>query len=133
MAIRIEAMRESLEQLGRFDPVRARERFRVGFEPQATRHIIFAGSRVGFFVVKDSEADLLLDHLYIRPQFQNLGIGAAVLSQVIREAEGRGVPLRVAALRGSRANDFYTRHGFEKSGEGEWDIYYVRPGGTRGR
>ncbi|RMN79860.1 hypothetical protein ALQ56_05513, partial [Pseudomonas syringae pv. papulans] len=30
VAIRIEAMRESLERVGRFDPVRARERFREG-------------------------------------------------------------------------------------------------------
>ena len=34
-ALRIEAMRESLEQLGRFDPERARERLRAGFEPRS--------------------------------------------------------------------------------------------------
>ena len=30
VALRIEAMRESLERIGRFDPVRARERFLSG-------------------------------------------------------------------------------------------------------
>ena len=35
VSIRIDAMRESLERMGRFDPVRARERFREGFSPNS--------------------------------------------------------------------------------------------------
>jgi hypothetical protein len=38
-AIRVEAMRESLERIGRFDPQRARERFLSAFSPTHTRHI----------------------------------------------------------------------------------------------
>lgn len=41
VAIRIEALRESLERLGRFDPVRARERLAAGFAPEHMRHIEF--------------------------------------------------------------------------------------------
>ena len=33
LAIRVEALRESLERLGRFDPTRARERLAAGFKP----------------------------------------------------------------------------------------------------
>ncbi|TLG87398.1 GNAT family N-acetyltransferase, partial [Pseudomonas edaphica] len=43
VAIRIEAMRESLERVGRFDPVRARERFLGGFEARTTRYIEASG------------------------------------------------------------------------------------------
>ena len=39
LALRITTMRESLERLGRFDAVRARERFRSTFRPQYTRRI----------------------------------------------------------------------------------------------
>lgn len=39
VALRIEALRESLERLGRFDPVRARERLAAGFAPEYMRHI----------------------------------------------------------------------------------------------
>jgi len=39
VAIRVEALRESLERLGRFDPVRARERLAAGFAPEHMRHI----------------------------------------------------------------------------------------------
>lgn len=52
VAIRTEAMRESLERLGRFDPVRARERLRSGFAPEHTHHIDVSGERVGFVVVQ---------------------------------------------------------------------------------
>ena len=60
-AIRIEAMRESLERVGRFDPVRARERFVSGFEAHNTHHIEVSGERVGFVVVKHHPNELVLD------------------------------------------------------------------------
>ena len=45
--LRAEALRESLERLGRFDPVRVRERLRSAFEPACMRHILINGERVG--------------------------------------------------------------------------------------
>jgi hypothetical protein len=65
VALRILAMRESLERIGRFDPVRARERFLSGFSPRHTRHILVDGERAGFVVVKPDGDGLTLDHLYI--------------------------------------------------------------------
>ncbi|WP_256670066.1 GNAT family N-acetyltransferase [Pseudomonas sp. CFSAN084952] len=87
VAIRIEAMRESLERVGRFDPVRARERFLGGFEARDTRYIEASGERVGFVVVKHHSNELLLDHLYVRPSAQGSGVGSAVLSQIFKEAD----------------------------------------------
>lgn len=74
LAIRIEAMRESLERVGRFDPVRARERFASGFDASSTRHIEVAGERVGFVVLKQHLNELLLDHLYVKPAAQGAGL-----------------------------------------------------------
>jgi GNAT superfamily N-acetyltransferase len=126
-ALRVLAMRESLERIGRFDPMRARERFLSGFSPQHTRHILVGGERAGFVVVKPAGDALLLDHLYIDPRFQNRSVGAQVLVMVFAEADAKGVPLRIGALRGSGANRFYLRHGFVLEKMGEWDNYYVRP------
>jgi len=126
IAIRIEAMRESLEQLGRFDPVRAGDRLRNGFVPEDTRFILANGARAGFVVVREGNAELLLDHLYVRTSFQGQGIGSAVLERVFGEADARGLPVRVGALRGSASNRFYLRHEFIQVAEEEWDIYYVR-------
>ena len=126
VALRLAAMRESLERIGRFDPVRARERFLGGFAPERTRHIVADGQRVGFVVIKPVEQGLLLDHLYIAPQFQRRGIGAAVLADVFAQADAQAMLLRVGALRGSDSNRFYQRHGFELVESAEWDNYYVR-------
>lgn len=124
--IRIAAMKESLERLGRFDPQRARERFMSSFEPENTKYIILNGSKVGFFVLKFKDNEILLDHLYIRPEHQSKGIGATVLKRIFSEADVNSLPVTVGALRESASNRFYQRHRFVKSGESEWDIYYIR-------
>jgi hypothetical protein len=54
-------------------------------------------------------------------------VGAAVLADVFARADASRLPVRVGALRGSDANRFYARHGFERVDEGEWDILYERP------
>ncbi len=126
VALRIEAMRASLERVGRFDPVRARERFAAGFSPEHTRHIVVAHAKVGFVVVKPQSGHLLLDHLYIQPGMQGQGIGAAVLARVFVEADQAAVSLRVGALRESASNRFYLRHGFVLVAETVFDNYYVR-------
>lgn len=124
--IRVAAMRESLERIGRFDPVRARERFVASFEPAFCRFILIDGEQSGFVLLKPHADHLLLDHLYIVPAKQGGGVGQAVLAELFAEADAKSLPLRVGALRGSDSNRFYQRHGFVKTGESEWDIYYVR-------
>jgi GNAT superfamily N-acetyltransferase len=125
-ALRIEAMQESLQRIGRFDPQRARDRFLSGFSPAHTQHVLLGGKRVGFFVVKQEEKGLLLDHLYIKPGHQSQGIGAAVLAQVFAQANRAACSVRVGALRDSDSNRFYTKHGFTLVEQAEFDNYYVR-------
>jgi len=126
VALRIAAMQESLERIGRFDPERARARLAASFEPARTRHIVVDGARVGFVVVKPQSAEWLLDHLYLHPTAQGCGTGAAVMAQVMAEADAANMPLRVGALNGSDANRFYQRCGFVLVEATELDNYYVR-------
>ncbi|HEX7689596.1 MAG TPA: GNAT family N-acetyltransferase [Burkholderiaceae bacterium] len=127
VAIRIAAMRESLERLGRFDPRRARDRFLAGFDPDCTQHLVVACERVGFIVVRERGGELLLDHLYVLPAHQGRGLGSAALASVFVRADAARLPVRVGALRGSESNRFYARHGFVLVEEAEFDNYYVRP------
>ena len=122
--LRIAAMRPSLEAVGRFDPDRARSRFLDNFLRVATRKIEVDGGLVGFYVLKDNEDHLYLDHMYVRPEFQGNGLDGLILKRIIAEAQERGLPLRLGALRGSRSNQFYQSHGFVRTHEEEWDIYY---------
>lgn len=127
LSLRLAAMHESLQRLGRFDPERARERLSRGFEPAHTRHILAHGQRVGFVVLLPEADHLVLDHLYITPEAQGRGIGAWVMAQVLAQADAAGLPVQVTALKLSAANRFYLRHGFVLQHESDWDMHYLRP------
>ena len=120
LALRIEALRESLERLGRFDPEVARARLRSQFRPAWMQHLVVDGERVGYFTVEPREGELRLHHLYLKPSAQGQGIGAWVLDRI----KARGLPVTLAALRESRANAFYRRHGFRVVEEQAFDTEY---------
>jgi GNAT superfamily N-acetyltransferase len=124
--LRALAMRESLERVGRFDAQRVRERLLAEFSAAHTQHVVCGDRRVGFVVVRPHGDGLLLDHLYVTPEAQGRGIGAAVLVQVFALADREWKTLRAGALKESDANRFYLRHGFELVEVAEWDNYYVR-------
>lgn len=127
VATRIAVMRPSLEQAGRFDPQRARERFTSSFVPEATFHILLEGQAAGFFAL-DRQADTLhLRHLYLHPDYQHQGLGAQVLRRILADACRQSRSVHLAALRGSPANAFYRRHGLIPLWEEEWDIHYAMP------
>ncbi len=125
-AIRIAAMRESLERVGRFDPERARERLRNSFYPEHTQFVILGGQRIGFYTFRPTGDGFHLDHLYIHPSRQFCGVGSHVIRYLLSQSDARRMPVSLGALRDSPANLFYQRHGFVQISEDEWDIYYTR-------
>ncbi len=132
LALRLRAMRPSLERLGRYDEQRARERLAAGFDPAHTWHVVVAGRRVGFVVLKTLSHALRLDHLYIDPGVQGQGLGGQVLQWAIARAEDAQRPLELVALKHSDAIRLYLRHGFVNTGQGEWDLDFVRWPSNRG-
>lgn len=128
VALRIEALRESLARLGRFAPQRARERLAAGFSPEHMRHIEVDGQRVGFMTLRPDEdavtPTLKLDHLYLRATAQGQGIGAWALERAKAQAVASQCDIALSALKLSAANRFYLRHGFVAIGEREYDIDY---------
>ena len=123
--IRVQAMKPSLEAIGRFDEDRARRRILDSFDPNTTSEILVEEERVGFLVIRRLENHFYLDHLYISPKYQGKGLGSAVLRQLIEEANVANLPIRLGALKFSPSNRFYASHGFCLEREEEWDNYYV--------
>ena len=126
LGLRLRAMRESLERLGRYDERRVREHLARVFDPAQTRHIVAGGRRVGFMVLKTLSHAMRLDQLCIDPPWQDRGTGHHVLSWLCEQADRVQLPLELCALKRSDANRFYLRHGFVATGEGDWDIDYLR-------
>lgn len=129
--LRAQAMRPSLEAIGRFDIDRARRRFLDRFQPAQTWKLLDDEDvLVGFFVLKDLEDHLYLDHLYVRPGMQGMGFGACVIRHAKTLACKRAFPIRLVALKESPANGFYRKHGFRLIGSDELDNRYEWSSGT---
>lgn len=122
--LRVNAMRESLEAVGRFEPQRARERFLNHFDPKITFKILSADKLVGFYALQERESYLWLDHLYIAASLHGRGIGGQIMAVIKSIARERKKAIRLGALKESRANAFYLSHGFVEQEQKEWDIYY---------
>ena len=124
VAIRIASMKESLENIGRFDPQRARERLIANFRPDDTILIIANGNVIGFYALLQEEHVLKLEHLYIDPAHQNHGYGRIALDRIKETAREHSKAIILTALKGSKANQFYTRHGFIQYEEEAFDNLY---------
>jgi GNAT superfamily N-acetyltransferase len=126
LELRTAAMRESLERVGRYTPERSRERLRAAFAPRYMQHLVSPdGRRMGFVTVQPEGAGVLrLQHLYLHPDWQGSGIGAAVLADVQERVRREGAVLRLTALQQSDANRFYQRHGFVQTGAEDVDVHY---------
>lgn len=122
--LRVAAMRESLEAVGRFEPKRARERFLNSFDPKTTFRVLSESKLIGFYVLQERESYLWLDHLYIVASLQERGVGSHVMEIIKDIARNRKKSIRLGALKESRANAFYRNHGFLEQEQKEWDIYY---------
>lgn len=105
-----------MERIDRF-PRRARERFLASFAPALCRFIEVDGAQLGFVLIRPQEDHWLLDHLYIQPEHQGKGIGAAVFWDVLANADAQRMPVPVGALYGSDSNRFYQRRGFIQTDE----------------
>lgn len=133
LALRMLALRESLERLDRFDPERGRRRFRAEFSPTRTRLIHADGAFAGCVTVTapDDDGFAWIKTLYLRPELQGRGVGAAAMAAILAETDAAGTPTRLSVLVGSDANRFWTRLGYVETYRDALDIYYEREAGAQ--
>ncbi|WP_284983523.1 GNAT family N-acetyltransferase [Arthrobacter sp. efr-133-TYG-118] len=122
--LRAVVMRPDLERLGRWDPVRVRERFLNAFQPDHTFVIAVEGQAAGVVAVRPEPEALWIEHFYIDPGFQGQGLGAGVLQRVMGESKDHR-PFRLNVLQGSPARRLYERHGFVLDTEDPVDVFMV--------
>ncbi|MFJ2542512.1 GNAT family N-acetyltransferase [Microbacterium sp. NPDC087589] len=120
--LRAVVMRPDLERLGRYDPVRVRQRFLDAFVPENTRVIVVDGEDVGLVAVRHERDALWIEHFYLAPESQGRGIGAAVLAHLLADGDGTR-PFRLNVLQSSPARRLYERHGFVLESEDAVDVF----------
>ncbi len=77
------------------------------------------GANAGRIVIHRTREELRVVDIVLLPPFRNAGIGAALLQKLFGEAAATKKPVRLKVDRGSRAERFYHRLGFEKIAETE--------------
>lgn len=74
------------------------------------------GQPCGYVCVEERSDDVHVRELVIAPEFQNQGIGSALVMDATRRAEERHVPVVLGTLHANRARVLYQRLGFEEVG-----------------
>ncbi len=107
------AFREYVEQIWGWDEVYQKELHNRRFASQDLRIIQFNGTDVGFLSTSTTPDTLNVDQIYILPEYQGRGFGAACMRGIIDDAnqEQKSVTLQVLRIN-TRATAFYERLGF---------------------
>jgi N-acetylglutamate synthase-like GNAT family acetyltransferase len=123
--ISIRTMREHLERIGRFDPVRRRARMRQHLDA-GSLHLIERGGAVwGCLGLYDRGARMELHSVFLEPAQQGRGLGAQVFAALREAHPGRAWWIEV--LKESPARRFWERQGFVLTGEAPFDWILERP------
>lgn len=122
--LRAQVMRPDLERLGRWDPVRVRQRFLAGFHPAHTFVIDVDASAAGSVAVRPESDEQWIEHFYLAPEYQGQGLGGAVLRHVMMTQRDHR-PFRLNVLQGSPARRLYERNGFVQEHEDPIDVFLI--------
>nr|WP_228495166.1 GNAT family N-acetyltransferase [Clavibacter sp. VKM Ac-2873] len=122
--LRADVLRDDLERLGRWDRTRARRRFLDRWAPERTWVISVGGRDAGLIARRDEPDAHWIEHFYLDPALQGVGIGGEVLRDLMdRHDDGR--PFRLDVLQGSAARRLYERAGFRVEREDAVDAWLV--------
>ena len=78
--------------------------------------VLLDGVRAGRLIVHRTQEELCLVDIALLPRHRNAGLGTALLRRLFGEAAAAKKPLRLQVLKGNRAERFYQRLGFVKTG-----------------
>lgn len=122
--LRAIVMRPDLERLGRFDPVRVRQRLLSRFNPEHSFVIDIDDEPAGLIVVRPDSDAQWIEHFLLDPRHQGRGIGGQVLRHVMA-VHGDERPFRLNVLQGSPARRLYERNGFVLEDEDPVDVWMI--------
>lgn len=119
-ALKCDAYREVVErQFGPWDEAFQRDLFDQRCWKPAISHIVLVEEApVGLIAWEDRRDHRWLDEIQIVREWRGRGLGSILLRDLLAQARGSRMPLRLQVLRENiRAQALYRRLGFEASGE----------------
>ncbi len=90
------------------------------FEPEKTQVIQFKGKDVGRLRIVRSNESIYIGGIQILPEFQNKGIGSAIIKDLINESNSTKIPVTLEVHHvNEKAISFYKKLGFTETGKTE--------------
>lgn len=94
-----------------------REYHRTHYRPEITSIITLDGRDIGCLTVRQEPVYILLESIYLLPQYQNRGIGGQIIEGLLRFAAAVNRPVRLHVLKINPAVRLYKRLDFRIIGE----------------
>ena len=116
-------MREYVEQSWGWDEEWQRAYFQMRYDPSENQIIVLDGRDIGVIAAERREDTIHLSTIYIRPEYQDQGIGTQLLKDLLAEASREGLPVTLRVLRVNPAKRLYERLGFVVIRETETRYY----------
>ena len=127
-AVKKAAFREYVEQIWGWDDTYQRDLHYRRFDSQDIRIIQFHGTDTGFLSTRNTSDTLKVDQIYILPEYQGKGIGAACMKGIIDDANLEKKPVTLQVLKiNTRATAFYQGLGFTIVDENATHFQMRRP------
>ena len=127
-AVKKAAFREYVEQIWGWDDTYQKDLHNRRFTSQDLRIIQFRGTDVGFLSTSKTSDTLNVNQIYILPEYQGRGIGAACMRRIIDDTNLEQKPVTLQVLKiNTRAAAFYQRLGFTTVDENSTHFQMKRP------
>jgi GNAT superfamily N-acetyltransferase len=90
----------------------ARQIFAERWRPESMQIVVIDGQDGGMLEVIPIETGIWLANIRVAREHQGKGIGTRLVSEVLRDAHGRGLPVSLRVLKVNPARRLYERLGF---------------------
>lgn len=112
-------MRTYVEQTwGSWDDNAQEDFFRANFSADTVQVVLVDGRNVALLEVAREPRELFLANIQVHPEFQQRGLGTAVVRTVLASGQALQLPVRLQVLRvNRRAQELYARLGFRAYAE----------------
>lgn len=121
------ASRKYVEKVWGWDENEQRQLHERRFASQDFQVIQVSGIDVGILAVVWQPDCVKVNQMFIVPEYQSRGIGAACIMRIIEDAAVSKLPVRLQMLKvNNRAVAFYQRFGFRSIGESDTHVLMER-------
>jgi ribosomal protein S18 acetylase RimI-like enzyme len=122
-ALHVATMKKYVTAVWGWNESAQRQLFRARLDPEHTQIVVVDGVDAGVLKLDRGDTEYFVNNIGLMPEYQNRGIGTAILTDILREAREKGLPVALGVLRGNPARRLYERLGFVVTQETEQRIY----------